>query len=123
MEHVEKLLSNLQHAGYSSSLITKVRMRLSSALNLGIRWNIVSRNVAAVAKPPKITYKRATIWTPEEVVTFLNVARKDTHWPLWLLMVETGARQSELLGLSWQDVDLVDIFDINTVDRHTPWPL
>lgn len=106
VEHVETVLAGLQAAGYSSSLITKVRMRLSSALNLGIRWNIIGRNVASVAKAPRIAYKESGIWTPEEVSAFLHAACEAPHWPLWLLMVETGARQSELLGLGWEDVDL-----------------
>lgn len=105
-EHVEKLLGDMQASGYSSSLISKARMRLSSALRMGVRWGIVGTNVAEIARSPKIIYKRATIWTPEAVTRFLDVARDETHWPFWLLLVETGARQSELLGLSWQDVDL-----------------
>ncbi len=107
VEHVEALLAAMQERGYSSSMITKARMRLSSALQLGVRWNIVARNVAALATPPKIAYKRADIWTREEVSRFLTTARDDdAHWPLWLLLVESGARQSEVLGLSWDDVDL-----------------
>jgi len=106
VEHVEKLLGNMQRAGYSSSTITKARMRLSSALKLGIRWNVVARDVAAIAKPPKIRYRKATIWTPEEIVAFLTAARENAHWPFWLLLVETGARQSELLGLTWADVSI-----------------
>jgi integrase len=106
VEHVEKLMADLLAAGYSPSLVTKVRMRLGSALKLGMRWGIVSTNVAASARPPKITYKSATIWTPDEIGAFLRAAETDTHWPLWLLLVETGARQSELLGVAWEDVDL-----------------
>lgn len=106
IEHVEKLLGDMQARELSSSLTTKVRMRLSSALKMGQRWGIVGTNVADLAKAPKISYKKATIWTPEQVSTFLDTAADDDLWPLWLLMVETGARTSELLGLAWEDVNL-----------------
>lgn len=106
VEHVERLLANMQRSGYSSSTVTKARLRLSSALQLGVRWNVVVRDVAALAKPPRITYRTATIWTPSEVASFLRTARQDTHWVFWLLLVETGARQSELLGLTWADVSI-----------------
>lgn len=106
VEHVERLLAGMQDAGYSSSLITKVRMRLGTALKLGMRWGVVSTNVAEIAKPPRIEYKKARIWTPEEVAAFLDTAADDALWPLWLLAVETGARTSELLGLAWEDVNL-----------------
>lgn len=106
VEHVEKLLADMQERGLSSSLMTKTRMRLSSALKMGMRWGIVGMNVADAARPPKISYGKATIWKPAEVAAFLSTASEDTLWPLWLLMVETGARTSELLGLAWEDVDL-----------------
>lgn len=106
VQHVERLLSELTEAGKSPSLVTKVRMRLSSALRMAMRYGIANRNVAEAAKPPKITTKPARVWTPDEVSRFLDTARGHRLWPLWLLMVETGARQSELLGLTWDDVDL-----------------
>lgn len=84
--------------------MTKTRMRLSSALKLGMRWGIVGTNVADAARPPKISYRKAAIWKPADVGAFLDTAADDDLWPLWLLMVETGARTSELLGLAWEDV-------------------
>ena len=106
VEHVEKLLAEMQERGLSSSLMTKTRMRLSSALKMGMRWGIVATNVADITRPPRIAYKKATIWTPAEVATFLETAASDDLWPLWLLMVETGARTSELFGLAWEDLSL-----------------
>lgn len=106
VEHVEKLLADMQARGLSSSLMTKARMRLSSALQMGMRWGIVGTNVAAAAKAPTIRYRKAPIWTPDQVSAFLASGANDDLWPLWLLMVETGARTSELLGLTWADVDL-----------------
>lgn len=105
-QHVETLLAGMQERGLSSSLITKTRMRLSSALKMGVRWGIVGANVAEAAKAPRIEYKTSPIWTPEEVATFLDAVAGDDLWPLWLLYVELGARTSELLGLGWEDVDL-----------------
>lgn len=64
VEHVEKRLAEMQDRGLSSSLMTKTRMRPSSALKLGMRWGIVATNVADLAKAPKISYRKAGIWTP-----------------------------------------------------------
>jgi integrase len=106
VQHVDRLLTDMREKGFSSSTITKARMRLSSALDLGVRWGIVPANVAKLAPAPSISYKRARIWTREEVERFVVAAQTAPHWPMWLLMVDTGARQSELLGLSWPDTDL-----------------
>lgn len=107
-QHVDTLYGSLIEAGYSASLIRKVHQRLSAALRLAVRWQIVSRNVCDAVTPPKMTSKAPKVWTPQEAARFLATAR-DEGDPLamyWTLMLETGARTSELLGVSWHDVDL-----------------
>ncbi len=37
---------------------------------------------------------------------FLTIAATDAYSPLWLLLVQTGMRRGEALGVRWQDVDL-----------------
>jgi integrase len=106
VEHVERLYAQLQSAGYSTSLIKKCHMRLSSALRMATRWGLVSANVCDSAKVPRMSYKKAEVWTPNEVSSFLEVAASHSLAPYWCLALETGARTSELLGLSWEDVDL-----------------
>lgn len=105
VEHVDRFYADLQAAEYSTSLIKKCHMRLGAALRLAKRWNIVHENVCDVVKPPKVTYKQADIWTPEEVGVFLAVAMDDDLSAFWLLLVETGARMSEMLGVTWSDVN------------------
>lgn len=106
VEQVEQFYADLQAAGKSSSLIKKCHMRLNSALKAAVRWNLVAENICDVIKPPKLTYKQPTIWTPEETVAFLDAAESDPLAIYWRLAVETGARTSELLGITWDDVDL-----------------
>lgn len=105
VERVESFYAGLGAAGYSSSLIKKCHMRLSAALRLAKRWGLVVENVCDIARPPKMTSKHPDIWTPAEVGAFLDVAEDDSMHPYWSLAVETGARTSELLGVSWNDVD------------------
>jgi len=105
VEHVERLFAELQAAGYSSTTIKKCHLRLGAALRLAKRWNIVHDNVCDVAKPPKLEYKKSRIWTPDDAAAFLDVAADDSLYAYWLLLVETGARTSELLGITWDTVD------------------
>lgn len=106
VERVELFYADLHTRGYSSSLIRKCHMRLKSALTLAKRWGLVADNVCDVVKTPKVTYRRQKVWTAEETSAFLDVAADDGLHPYWLLAVETGARTSELLGVSWHDVDV-----------------
>lgn len=106
VEAVERFYAAMQAAGYSSSMVKKCHMRLASALRMAKRWKLVSENVCDEVRPPKTTYRAPEIWTPGDVAAFLDVADRDGLHPYWLLAVETGARTSELLGLSWDDLDL-----------------
>lgn len=105
VERVESFYGDLQARGYSSSLITKCHTRLGAALRLAKRWGLIHDVVTESAKLPKVVTRPARVWTPSEVATFLTVAADDGLWPYWLVAVESGARTSELLGTTWQDVD------------------
>jgi integrase len=112
-QHVDQFYSALRERGYSPSLMKKCHMRLKAALRLAVRWQIVSRNVCESVSPPRLTTKPAKVWSPVEAATFLATAResRDPLTMYWTLMLETGARTSEMLGVSWKDVD----FDAGTI--------
>ena len=106
-EHIDSFYGELRRRGYSASLIRKCHQRLNQALRMAVRWQIVSRNVAETVTPGKMTTKPPKAWSASEAARFLRTAR-DNQEPLylyWHLMLETGARTSEMLGLSWSDVD------------------
>jgi integrase len=105
VQAIESLYSRLAKAGYSSSLIRKCHLRLSSALKLARRWGWIAENPCDVATVPKLTYREPEVWTPGETARFLTAAGKDSMHPYWALAVETGARTSELLGLGWSNFD------------------
>lgn len=105
VQDVEDVLNGLQADGYSHSLITKTRQRISQMLDTAVRWRMVAGNVALQARPPRVEERPIEAWSIEELRMFVTAARDDAHWPLWGVLVETGARQSEVLGLTWDDID------------------
>jgi len=44
-------------------------------------------------------------FTPDEAKRFLETARTDKHYTLFLLAIQTGVRPEEYLALQWKDVD------------------
>jgi len=57
-------------------------------------------------KLPKPNKKEITPLTPDQAKTFLEAARGDRFYALYVLAIHYGLRQGELLGLKWGDLDL-----------------
>ncbi|MDP9067388.1 MAG: site-specific integrase [Actinomycetota bacterium] len=92
----------------SGSTVRRVHAVLHRAFRDATRWELISRNPATSADPPKLRASRRiefSTWTPQELRSFLDSVRHDKLYPLWLLLATTGMRRGEVLGLRWCDVD------------------
>jgi integrase len=90
----------------SAKAVRNVHGVLHRALRDAVRWEVVTRNVAEAADPPRVAAPTVQAWTAENVATFLDHTAEDRLGPLWLLLAETGMRRGEALALRWSDVDL-----------------
>ena len=80
------------------------RATLRRALADALRDGLVSRNVAALAEAPPMRKAERTYLSTAQVRTVIEEARDERLWPLWVVIVTTGLRVSEALGLAWSDV-------------------
>lgn len=81
-----------------------VRGTLRRALQDAVRDGLLNRNVAALAEPPPMHKAERTYLTTAQVRHLIEGARDERLWPLWVVIVTTGLRVSEALGLAWSDV-------------------
>lgn len=79
---------------------------LRKALKQAVAWQLVPRNVADLAALPPATERPPTVWTLPQVRTFLASLTTDARDVLFATAIETGARDSELVGLRWSETDL-----------------
>lgn len=92
--------------GLSPRTVHHVHVTMHKALADALRWQVVSRNVAAQATPPRQVPKEPRTWTAAELRSFLAHVEGDRLYPAFLLAATTGVRRGELLGLAWRSLDL-----------------
>lgn len=107
VSHVNGWLTDLT-ARRSAGTARHARATLSAMLSAAQDDELVERNVAQLARPPKVTLPEVSTFTPEEMAAITYGCQTARHGRLWLWLAETGTRASEALGLQWDDVDLDD---------------
>lgn len=88
----------------------RARAVLSMSLNQAVRWEMVPRTISQSVKPPVLSFEDETnvrFWQPREVALFLKAMQSHRLHALFHTGFMTGMRPCELLGLRWQDVDLI----------------
>ncbi len=104
-EHVETLMRSMVDSGMSRRSPTLVRGLLSQVLTHAEKRGAVGRNVARLAVVPPAPVKRSRSMTLEEARSFIAANQGDRLWSLWVVMLTTGLRPGEALGLPWDTVD------------------
>ncbi len=85
--------------------VRHVRATLRMALSDAERDRLVNRNAAGRARPPRVPYTPIAYLDAAQVRRLLDATREHEHGPLYGLLVGSGLRLGEALGLSWADVD------------------
>lgn len=101
---VERLLASKRKT-LAPRTVQEVRTILVTALNKAVRQGQLARNPAALAECPGAPHHEITPLTPAQARQFLDAVAGHRFGPLFLLAIATGARQGELLGLKWDDID------------------
>lgn len=105
---VRNLQADMKAKGRESSTVRQVHSILRGALSFALEHEWVDRNVAAQRKAPP--QKPPEVRPPPQpvVIELLGVAGEDGSdlYTFVALAVTLGAREGELCGLRWSDVDL-----------------
>lgn len=112
--HLNGLYAHLAKCGgreerpLSPRTVRLVHVVVRKALKDAVRWNLLARNPADAADPPKQKRSQVahSLWTVEDAQVFVASVEEDRMRCAWLLAISTGMRRGEVAGLRWRDVDL-----------------
>jgi integrase len=93
-------------AGTSPRTVAHLHRVLHRAFGQAARWDLLNRNPVERVDPPRVARAPMRTLTTEEARRLLETVRGARLEALYVLALSTGARQGELLGLRWADVDL-----------------
>jgi integrase len=104
--HVRWFYRERLDSGLAPATVHKLHVVLHKALKAAVADGLIPRNVTAELKLPRITREEIDPLDQDEARRLLEASRGDRLEALYVLALNTGMRQGELLALKWDDVDL-----------------
>jgi len=108
---LRRMLANCVDAGDSDSVLRQLRASTRSVLSLAVERDILTDDPSGfmVGRNAPRSLKRSSdsvkAWSETEAQTFLRHAEGDPFEALWILLLGSGLRRGEALGLRWDDID------------------
>lgn len=103
---VETMMQLGLDAGQSPRSVAHHRAVLRTALNAAIKDGMITRNAASLADPPHVPEPERDVITPARAQAIFDAVRGDRLEALYVLLLASGLRLGEALGLRWTDIDM-----------------
>ncbi len=106
---IERWIAKRQRNHMNISTLRKVLVTLGQIMAYAVRHKYLDHNPVRDAEGPRgqgmLEEKKIRVLMPEEIRAFLDAVPNQEYHTLFRLAIMSGARQGELLGLKWSDVD------------------
>lgn len=104
---VRLYLETLKQREIGVRTIRYVHATLRAALEDAMREELLEKNVAKLVRPPSAPKSERHPLAVDEIRALFKATRDDRLHAMFVVLALLGLRRSELLGLRWEDVDLV----------------
>lgn len=104
--HIQELYSECAAKGLAPKSVRNVHLALHAMFEKAFQWGLVMQNPAARVDAPRVERKDPPMLTSAQVRGLLDAAKGHPYEALVALAVTSGARSGELLGMTWDRLDL-----------------
>lgn len=101
--HIGQVLASIDASG-STKRHTYVVMH--QMFDMAVKWKIIGVNPVDSVSKPRPGHTEMSYLSKDAAIRFIEAAREDRLYALYVLALLTGMRQGELYGLKWSDIDL-----------------
>jgi integrase len=105
---IERYIRAKQAEGVHIITLRKILVNLGQIMAYAVRHRLIDHNPVREAEKPRDqreNEKDIQILNPDQIRAFLDAVEVQKYKTLFLMAIMTGARQGELLGLKWGDLD------------------
>ena len=98
-----------EKGGLSSATVSHVRATVSAILKTAMRKGMIEKNPVSNTTPPKPEYKKKLFLDAGQCKQLLDILEEHDNKQLCVMitvLLFTGMRSGELLGLQWKDIDV-----------------
>lgn len=93
-------------SGLGEETMRHIHRLLQQCMDQAMRDGLLTENPAKAFRYRKSTTVKANIMTPLEMEDYLDAAERLGYLPMFMLALTTGLRQSELIALKWNDLNV-----------------
>jgi len=107
-DRLDRFYAGLVAAEMAAKTVRNIHVMIHRALRDAVRKNLLARNVADAADPPKLNRadrEEMKTWTPQQLRLFLAGIAEHRLSAAYTLAATTGMRRGEVLGLRWKDIN------------------
>ena len=106
---INKAYSDMLSTGVSKATVYQYHLFIHSMLAMAFKENLIPRNYASAATPPKRDQKKVQALSEDEINAFFTALYADSkhymYQVLFSVMLATGCRIGEICALTWDSID------------------